>query len=119
MRLNITKQLSRCHVVTLAILMLGLGSSAIIYLTAGETRVDPFAEFENSKKFAYELERMGGKSAIFANEINKWFSSLWHGEALSYTVAVITILVAAVYYFITTSLAAEARIINKKGEVLS
>lgn len=101
--------LKRCYIFTAAILLVGLGSAVAIYLTVGEAPVDPFAEFENSKKFAYELERMGGKAALAANGLNKWFAGLWQGETLAYTVAVITIIIAAGYYFIATSLEEEAR----------
>ena len=94
--------------------MIGLCSAVAIYLTAEEASVDPFDEFEKSKKFVYELERMGGKSAVFANDINKWFAGLWHGETLAYTVAAITILIAAGHYFVATSLEAEVRMIDRK-----
>jgi hypothetical protein len=114
MRLRIADPLTRCRIVTAAILLVGFGSAVTIYLTAGEAPDDPFAEFEKSKKFAYELERMGGKAAIVANDFNKWFVGLWQGETLAYTVAVITIILAAGYYFIATSLDAEARRINKE-----
>lgn len=104
-----TDPLKRCYIITAAILLVGFGTAVAIYLTAGEAQVDPFAEFENSKKFAYELERMGGKAAIAANGLNKWFAGLWQGETLAYTVAVITIIIAAGYYFIATSLEEETR----------
>jgi hypothetical protein len=106
---GIKESLTLCHIVTAAILLVGFGSAAVIYLTAGEVPVDRFAEFEKSKKFAYELERMGGKAALAANDFNRWFAGLWQGESLAYTVLVITIITAAVYYFIATGLAAEAR----------
>ena len=93
----------------MAIILVGFGSAVAIYLAAAEVPVDPFAEFEKSKKFAYELERMGGKAALVANDFNKWFAGLWHGESLSYTIAAITILIAAGYYFISTGLVAETR----------
>lgn len=103
----------RCYTVTAAILLVGFGSAAAIYLTAGEAPADPFAEFEKSKKFAYELERMGGKAALVANDVNRWFAGLWQGENLAFTVAVITMVIAGGYYFIATSLVAEARRIGR------
>jgi hypothetical protein len=104
------KPLSRCYIITAAILLVGFGSALAIYLTAAETPNDPFAEFEKSKKFAYELERMGGKAALVANDLNKWFAGLWQGEALALTVAVITIVIAGGYYFIASSLEEESRL---------
>jgi hypothetical protein len=111
---NLSNPLKRCRSVTAAILLIGFGSALAIYLTAVAAPDDPFAEFEKSKKFAYELERMGGKAALAANSINKWFAGLWQGEALAYTVAVITIFIAAGYYFIATSLEEERR--SNSGE---
>jgi hypothetical protein len=113
-RWNATEPLKRCYTITAAILMVGFASAITIYLTAEDAAYDPFAEFEKSKKFAYELERMGGKSALVANDLNKWFAGLWQGENLALSLAVITILVAGGYYFIATSLAAEGRDKNKE-----
>jgi hypothetical protein len=110
---KITDPLRRCYIITVVILSVGFSSAVTIYLTAGEAPHDPFAEFEKSKKFAYELERMGGKAALVANDFNRWFSGLWQGESLAYTIAAITIIIAAGYYFIATSLEAETRRINK------
>lgn len=109
MKTTASDPLKHLKINTAAILLIGFGSAVIIYLTAAEAPNDPFAEFEKSKKFAYELERMGGKAALAANDINRWFAGLWQGETLAYTIAVITVFSAAVYYFIATSLADEAR----------
>ena len=116
MRLRIRDPLTLCYTVTATILLVGLGGAITIYMTAGEAPHDPFAEFERSKKFAYELERMGGKAAIVANDFNRFFAGLWQGESLAYTVAAITILIAAGYYFIATSLEAEARRLQEENQ---
>lgn len=106
---KLTDPLTRCKFVTAAILSVGFISATTIYLTATEASVDPLAEFEQSKKFAYELERMGGKAALAANSFNKWFAGLWHGQTLSYTVAAVAIILAAGNYFIATNLEAETQ----------
>jgi len=117
MRLRIRDPLTLCYTVTATILLVGLGGAITIYMAAGEAPHDPFAEFERSKKFAYELERIGGKAALVANDFNKWFAGLWQGESLAYTVAAITILIAAGYYFIASSLEAEARSKNRENSL--
>ena len=114
-RFTLTDSLTCCKAVTASILSVGFVSSATIYLTATESFEDPLAEFEQSKKYAYELERMGGKAALVANSINKWFAGLWHGQTLSYSVAAITIILAAVYYFIASNLEAETRVIRTEN----
>ena len=100
--------LKRCRVITAAILAAGFGTAFAIYLTAADASIDPLAEFEQSKKFSYELERMGGKAAVLANGFNSWFIGLWQGKTLAFTIAVITVVIAAGYYFIASGLAADA-----------
>jgi len=104
-----TNPLTRCYIVTTAIMMIGFGVASAVYLTAGVAPDDPFAEFEKSKRFANEVERMGGKTAILANDLHKWFVGLWQGESLAYTLVVITIVIAAGYYFIASGLVADAQ----------
>jgi len=37
---------------------------------------------------------MGGKFAVYADQFNQWFASLWQGRALAYTVAVLAVAIA-------------------------
>ncbi|MBK5276345.1 MAG: hypothetical protein JJE30_15030 [Desulfuromonadales bacterium] len=94
--------LTRCYLNTSIILLSGWSGSIIMYLTAEEIAENPFAEFENSKRFANSVERMGGKSALLANELAKWFNGVWQGESLAYTTAFITFIIAVIYYFIAS-----------------
>jgi len=100
--------LRRCSLITAGILAAGLGSAIVIYCTAGEQPENPFAEYENSKRFLNAVERMGGKTSVLANDMGNWFSRLWQGQQLAFTIAVITLVVAAVYYFIASGLEMEA-----------
>lgn len=97
-----TCRLKRCRLVSAAILACGLAIASVIYLTAGEEHNNPFAEYEGSKRFAGELERMGGKGAVVANEIGNWFAALWQGRRLAVTVVCISVLVAGGYYIIAS-----------------
>jgi hypothetical protein len=41
---------------------------------------------------------------LIANDLGKWFSGLLQGQQFAFTVAVITIVVAAGYYFIASGM---------------
>jgi len=45
----------------------------------------------DSKRYVHDLELYGGKAAVFADEFNRWFASLWHGRQLACTLAVLAI----------------------------
>ena len=96
--------LKRCYLVTAIILLIGFGTAVTVYLTATETPDNPFAEYEQSKRFAHEVQRMGGKMAIVANDASAWFGALWHGWQLAYTIAGITLMIAMVYYVIASGI---------------
>ena len=57
---------------------------------------DPFA----SKKYVHDLELYGGKINVLAVELHQWLASLWRGKALAYTVAVLTLMLASLLWFI-------------------
>ena len=44
-----------------------------------------------SKRYEYEMERIGGKANILASEIVGWFGGLWHGRRLAGTLAVLSV----------------------------
>lgn len=104
MKQNPAHPFTRPSLVTAGILLIGLGSAIAIFLTADDIPDNPFAEFEQSKRFAHEVQRMGGKMALVANDASAWFAALWHGRQLAYTVACITVVIAVGYYMIASSL---------------
>jgi len=93
---------TRLKRIGIAILILGLLSSIAVFIFAGETPGNESAyqiidgvsypiDVSNTKSYNYNMERIGGKSAVFASDLGDWFSSLWHGKKLSYTLAVLSI----------------------------
>ncbi|HIJ81337.1 MAG TPA: hypothetical protein HPP76_06490 [Desulfuromonadales bacterium] len=108
--MNSRQRKKRRNVTTAVILLSGISSSGILYLTAGEISPSPLESFEQSKRFANEVERMGGKVSVFANGLSKWFSSLWQGEMLAFTIAGFTLFIAAVYYLLASALDSEAEL---------
>ena len=83
------------------ILTLGLGLAVLLYMTAASPSpyplgYDPFT----SKKYVRELELYGGKINVLAVELHQWLASLWRGKALAYTIAVLTLMLSALLWFI-------------------
>lgn len=91
----------RLYLIAALTLLLGLGSSAAIWFTAGDladtTLVD---EFRQSKVFRHELEAYGGKLSVVSSELMQWFNGLWHGRTLAWTVACISLVVSGGLFFV-------------------
>jgi hypothetical protein len=91
----------RVQLVAAGMLAAGLTTAVAIYLTAAEPQSNPLVDqLENSKIYRRSLELYGGKANLLAEDFSNWFSSLWHGKSLGITVAVLTIVGAAIYYFL-------------------
>lgn len=84
------------------ILLFGLGGATLIYLTAMEDTGDAIGyevvggtvysiNPDDSKRYVHDLELYGGKAAVFADDLDRWFASLWHGRQLAYTLAILSI----------------------------
>lgn len=88
----------RLRLLAVAILAVGLGSAAGIYLAADAR---PGYEREESKQYLRAMELYGGTANVLAGEAMEWFRSLWHGPRLAATVACVTVLAAAVTWFLS------------------
>jgi hypothetical protein len=112
MRWVITKLHTRLSLVGAIVLLVGLGSAGVIYLTAGNDSGD-FLGYEmvggevyqvspeESKTYKHELEVYGGKANVLADEFMRWFAGLWHGKSLAITVACISIFTSVGIFFVT------------------
>ena len=86
---------SRFDLAGTLILVVGLVIAVVIYVTAADDSSAAVSqELANTKRYGYELERIGGKAAVLAAKFNQWFESLWHGKQLAFTVAFFSIAVA-------------------------
>ena len=101
MKWKIVNLQARLYLGSFIILLIGLGISAIIYLSATNTS-DSGLDYapENSKMYLHDLELYGGKANLLANELMSWFAGLWRGASLAYTIGCITILISAGIFFI-------------------
>jgi hypothetical protein len=94
-----------------AILLIGLSSSVLIYLSA-ENYSERVLGYEmlggsvypimpvDSKKYRHDLELYGGKANVLADEFISWFNGLWHGKSLAFTLACITIFVSLGFFLV-------------------
>ena len=85
-----------------SIVIVGWTIAAAAYLSAPPTVDDPDVyEMQHSRRYLREVERIGGKAGIFANDLDEWVSAAWEGKARGYTIAVLTIAVAGAYVLVT------------------
>jgi hypothetical protein len=86
---------------TILLLVLGLGSSLIIYVTAKPVIDDPLVgNLHHSKKYVHELGVIGGKANVAVVDLIADLDELWHGRALAGTIAVLTIAVTLAVRFV-------------------
>ncbi len=111
MEQNPLKTRTRHVVEVVALLAIGWSIAGAVYLFAS-----PYAPNEDietmreSKKYAREIERIGGKAAALTSDLNEWLGSLLQGERLSWMIGGFTAVTALVY-------AAASRVlrIDRKG----
>ena len=91
--------------ISVIILLVGLGSAIMIYQTAGNDSNSVLGyeiiggtaypiRPEDSKMYRHDLELYGGKAAILTDEFSRWFVGLWHGQSLAFAVAGISIFIS-------------------------
>lgn len=102
------------------ILLVGLGSAALIYVTSRD-RSGSVPAYENGGQLAYRtspedskqylrsLELYGGTANVLANELRLWFDGLWHGRTLAFTVACIAIVISSGIFYAANHLVSRSK----------
>jgi hypothetical protein len=85
---------------SVAVLLIGLTAAAFVYVLADGEDLDDANEIANARMYQHNLEVIGGKFAVYLDEFNRWFASLWHGKTLAYTIGVLAIALALVCFWI-------------------
>ena len=86
--------------VSVVLLFAGLGAALAIYLTGAPEDSGPLGDLWASKKFVHDMRVIGGKTNAMFAEFGDWFASLWHGQKLGLTVAVLTVLATLAFRFV-------------------
>jgi hypothetical protein len=92
--------LKRRRAIALSILAAGLLAAVAIYVNATSAAANPLGyDPEDTKRYLREIEVYGGTANVLASQLREWFVSLWRGERLAYTVAVLTLVSSWAYWF--------------------
>jgi hypothetical protein len=92
----------RLKVIAIMILIIGQGIAIFLYLTAESMSPDLFNPL-TSKRFIRELELYGGKFNVLAAELSQWCAEIWHGKSLAVTVGILSLALAILLWFVSTS----------------
>ena len=88
------------------ILVAGLIGAALIYwLTADSAVTKTEIEFANPRAYEYQIERLGGKATVYVVRFNEWFTGLWQGRQLVFTVAVLAVVIALICFWLSKRMA--------------
>jgi hypothetical protein len=91
--------------VLVAILAAGLTASVVLYVRANSPGANPLGyDPSDTKQYLRQMEVYGGTANLLATQLRLWFASLWRGERLAYSVAVLTLVAAWAYSFFTRPL---------------
>lgn len=101
---RIMKRRTRFDIIR-AIVLVGLASAVAVFFTA----VDPVDNLlgnpqDTSKVYRRTMEMVGGTANLVASDISDGIAGLWHGRNLAYTLAVLTLVLAYGFFFITEDL---------------
>ena len=84
-----------------AILLAGLAGAALVYVfAAGDEDAELAAEISRDRMYEHNLQLMGGKAAVYMAQFDQWFSGLWHGRSLAYTIAVLAVAIAVACFWV-------------------
>jgi hypothetical protein len=85
------------------LLLVGWSFAAVIYINAAsDSAIESTESIVGGRSYDYNIERIGGKAALYAARFNEWLGGLWHGRTLSYTVAVLTLVLAIACFWVAS-----------------
>jgi len=120
MKWKITDPQTCLNLISVMILLVGLGSAVLIYRTA-ENDSNSVLGYEiiggqaypimpeDSKMYLRDLQLYSGKAGVLADEFRRWFVGLWYGKSLAFTVAYITLFVSFVVFYAANHLSSRLK----------
>ena len=113
MKWGITDPRVYLQIISISVLIVGLGSALVIYARAGtgSPQVLGYEEGdgtvypvnpEDSKVYERSMELYGGKANLLADQLRRWFVGLWHGTSLALIVACVSVIASFWLFFAAT-----------------
>ncbi|MBB1634592.1 hypothetical protein [Cupriavidus sp. UME77] len=100
---------ARIYLLGAVILAAGWIAGVLIYLLAASGEAGDLAYGPGwQRQYDFQLERIGGKAAVLAAEFSQWFSDLWHGRQLAFTVAILCTGIALLCFLVARELSLAA-----------
>jgi hypothetical protein len=94
----------RVRLAGVALLVLGWATAVGVYLTAApEGAGDPVA----LQREMNQIARLGGTATVQTVKFDLWLASLWHGERLAFTLAVLSAVGALACFWLAGLMAEE------------
>ncbi len=81
----------------LLVIAAGLIAGAAVYVSASS---DPDADAVAQQREMREVARLGGTATVQTVKFNLWLASLWHGERLGWTLALLGLVVGGASWWI-------------------
>lgn len=102
------------YILSALILLVGAAGAVMIYRaalndSANDTGYQVIGGFiypgpgESSKRYTHDLQVYGGNAAVLADGFMRWFTGLWHGTSLAYTVACIACFLSFVVFVVANN----------------
>lgn len=110
MNWKILQQRTCLNLISAIIMVIGLGSAALIYQSAdnlpygalgyetADGTIYPIMP-EDSKIYRHNLEVYGGKLNVMMDDFRRWFVGLWHGKSLAFMIACATSMISFGFFY--------------------
>ena len=88
----------RVRLAGLIVLIAGWIAAAIVLVAAGRAGGEEAREASRGETLT--LERIGGKAVVRTVAFDRWFASLWQGERLGWTLAVLSLVIGGACFYV-------------------
>jgi hypothetical protein len=96
------------NLISAIVLLVGLGSSVLIYEKAENGPYGALG-YEDSKMYRHNIEVFGGKFSVIMDDFRRWFLGLWQGKSLAFIIACTTIIISFGFFYAANRLSGNSK----------